>query len=65
VAQDPIKRLLADAADDQEKLSAWLADRLGELVVELEEAGFEVEDIPGLLGSYAVWMRRNIKLFQD
>ena len=60
---DPIKSLLTDAAEDLEQRTLWLSYRMGELIRELEEAGFEAEDIPKALADYAAWMLANMDLW--
>ena len=61
---DPITALHAAASKNRKELELWLGDRLGAFVGEMEDAGFEIEDIPKELEDYAAWMRANMGWLQ-
>jgi hypothetical protein len=62
---DPIRSLLASAREDQESRNFWFSLRIADLIGELVEGGFEIEDIPKALADYAAWMKANLDLFCD
>ena len=62
---DPVRALLAGAKANKEELAQWLADRIGDLVIDMSHAGIEIEDVPRELHTFADWMSANMELWNN